>query len=160
MPGVEPGIQFFVPHERKRAERRRGKASGRNAINCTVSRYRVSCARYDNGGRTLVTRESIANEPAREALSKGSVGKEEQAEEGGRTGRREGGRIASVRRPLQNMGENAGRPRILVGSGPFPGPAAGPKPSPMSGPPCPPATWRRSTFGDAGLNCRVRDGIG
>ena len=47
-----------------------------------------------------------------------------------------------------------------LGSGALPGRVAGRSSSPMSGTPCPPATWRRSTFGDAGLNCRVRNGIG
>ena len=30
----------------------------------------------------------------------------------------------------------------------------------MSATPCPPAAWRCSTFGEGGLNCRVRNGIG
>ncbi len=34
------------------------------------------------------------------------------------------------------------------------------KAPPASGTTCPPAAWRRSTFGEVGLNCRVRNGIG
>lgn len=49
-----------------------------------------------------------------------------------------------------------GPPRADAGTGPS---MAREAPS-ASGTPYPPTTWRRSTFGEAGLNFRVRNGIG
>ena len=49
------------------------------------------------------------------------------------------------------------RPRATPGRGP---PCAKEKAPPMSGTPYPPTDFLRSTFGEEGLNFRVRNGIG
>ena len=50
-----------------------------------------------------------------------------------------------------------GRGRVPPGRGP---PAQTEKAPPMSGTPYPPTDFLRSTFGEEGLNFRVRNGIG
>ena len=72
------------------------------------------------------------------------------------------GRAASAPRRAPNKG----RGRAPVGAAASAGPAVPPgrperrKAPPASGTTCPPAASRRSTFGEVGLNCRVRNGIG
>ena len=53
--------------------------------------------------------------------------------------------------------EKGGRGRVPPGRGP---PAQTEKAPPMSGTPYPPTDLLRSTFGEEGLNFRVRNGIG
>lgn len=53
--------------------------------------------------------------------------------------------------------KKGGRGRVPPGRGP---PCAKEKAPPMSGTPYPPTDFLRSTFGEEGLNFRVRNGIG
>ena len=72
------------------------------------------------------------------------------------------GQAASAPRRAPNKGQG----RVPVGAAASAGPAVPSgrperrKAPPASGTTCPPAAWRRSTFGEVGLNCRVRNGIG
>ena len=69
---------------------------------------------------------------------------------------------AFVPRRAQNKGEYEMRQGLAASAGSA-APSGRPerkKAPPASGTTCPPAAWRRSTFGEVGLNCRVRNGIG
>ena len=60
----------------------------------------------------------------------------------------------------QGAEDGIGPVRRGVSAGAGPGPGGDGKAPPASGTTCPPAASRRSTFGEVGLNCRVRNGIG
>ena len=66
------------------------------------------------------------------------------------------------RRPAQeaHMRPSARRKGAAAGSPRAAAPLAKEKAPPMSGTPYPPTDFLRSTFGDEGLNFRVRNGIG
>ena len=67
------------------------------------------------------------------------------------------GPILSIDKILLILEEKGGRGRVPPGRGP---PCAKEKAPPMSGTPYPPTDLLRSTFGEEGLNFRVRNGIG
>ena len=58
---------------------------------------------------------------------------------------------------MRPSAKGRGRGRVPPGRGP---PCAKEKAPPMSGTPYPPTDFLRSTFGEEGLNFRVRNGIG
>ena len=66
------------------------------------------------------------------------------------------------RRPAQEAHMRPGAKKKGAAAGPPPGrgPLATEKAPPMSGTPYPPTDFLRSTFGEEGLNFRVRNGIG